>query len=54
MIDRRVWELIVISVLSAFCGGLALALDHEFFATAFAAAAAAATVGAVAVLVGRS
>jgi hypothetical protein len=27
--DRRVWELVAISVLSAFCGGLALALDHR-------------------------
>ena len=46
------WELIVISLLSAFCGGLALALDHEFFSIAFAAAALAGTVGAIAVLVG--
>jgi hypothetical protein len=32
-------ELVLISLLAAFCGGLAWALDHELFAAAFAAAA---------------
>jgi hypothetical protein len=39
MMDQRVRELVLISVLAAFCGGLAWALDHELFAAAFAAAA---------------
>jgi hypothetical protein len=38
MMDRRVRELVLISLLAAFCGGLAWALDHELFAAAFAAA----------------
>jgi hypothetical protein len=37
--DRRVRELVVISLLAAFCGGLAWAHDQELFAAAFAAAA---------------
>jgi hypothetical protein len=39
MMDQRVRELVLISLLAAFCGGLAWALDHELFAAAFAAAA---------------
>jgi len=29
MLDRRAVELVLISLLAAFCGGLAWALDHE-------------------------
>jgi hypothetical protein len=39
MMDRRVRELILISVLAAFCGGLAWAHDQQLFAAAFAGAA---------------
>src|SRR6266404_7357061 len=39
MLDRRAVELVLISLLAAFCSGLAWALDHELFAVAFAAAA---------------
>jgi len=39
MLDRRAVELVLISLLAAFCGGLAWALDDELFAAAFAAAA---------------
>jgi hypothetical protein len=39
MLDRRAVELVLISLLAAFCGGLAWALDHELFAVVFAAAA---------------
>ena len=51
MMDRRVVELGLISLLAAFCGGLAWALGHELFAVAFAAAAVTGASGAVAVLV---
>jgi hypothetical protein len=34
MLDRRAVELVLISLLAAFCGGLAWALDHELFAVA--------------------
>jgi hypothetical protein len=36
--DRWVPELFLISLLAAFCGGLAWIHDHELFASAFAAA----------------
>jgi hypothetical protein len=49
MLDRRAVELVLISLLAAFCG--AWALDHELFAVAFAAAAVTGASGAVAVLV---
>jgi hypothetical protein len=39
MMDRRVRELVLISLLAAFCGGLAFAHDRQLFAAAFAAAA---------------
>ena len=52
MLDRRALELVLISLLAAFCGGLAWALDHELFAMAFAAAAVTGVFGAVAALVG--
>ncbi len=45
-------ELVLISLLAAFCSGLAWALDHELFAVAFAAAAVTGAFGAVAALVG--
>src|SRR5262249_2073424 len=51
MLDRRAVELVLLSLLTAFCGGLAWALDHELFAVAFAAAAVTGPSGAVAVLV---
>ena len=51
MLDRRAVELVLISLLAAFCGGLAWALDHELFAVAFAAAAVTGASGAVAALV---
>jgi len=51
MLDRRVMELVLISLLAAFCGGLAWALDDELFAVAFAAAALTGAFGAVATLV---
>ena len=44
-------ELVLISLLAAFCGGLASALDHELFAVAFAAAAVTGAFGAVTALV---
>jgi hypothetical protein len=47
MLDRRTVQLVLISVLAAFCGGLAWALDHEVFAVAFAAAAVTGAFGAV-------
>jgi len=37
--DRWAPELFLISLLAAFCGGLAWTHDHELFAAAFAAAA---------------
>ena len=52
MMDRRVVELGLISLLAAFCGGLAWALGHELFAVAFAAAAVMGAFGVVATLVG--
>jgi hypothetical protein len=52
MLDRRAVELVLISLLAAFCGGLAWALDHELFAVAFAAAAAMGAFGVVATLMG--
>ena len=52
MLDRRAVELVLLSLLAAFCGGLAWALDHELFAVAFAAAAVTGAFGAVAALVG--
>ena len=52
MLDRRAVELVSISLLAAFCGGLAWALDHELFAVAFAAAAVTGAFGVVATLVG--
>jgi hypothetical protein len=39
MMNRRVRELVLISLLAAFCGGLAFAHDRQLFAAAFAAAA---------------
>jgi len=51
MLDRRAVELVLISLLAAFCGGLAWALDHELFAVAFAAAAVTGAFGAVTALV---
>jgi hypothetical protein len=39
MPDRRVLELVLISLLAAFGTGLAWALDHKLFAAAFAGAA---------------
>jgi hypothetical protein len=39
MLDRRVLELVLISLLAAFGTGLAWALDHELFAVAFGGAA---------------
>jgi hypothetical protein len=39
MWDRRMRELILISLVAAFCGGLAWAHDQQLFAAAFAAAA---------------
>ena len=42
----------LISLLAAFCGGLAWALDHELFAVAFAAAAVTGAFGVVATLMG--
>ena len=53
MLDRRAVELVLISLLAAFCGGLAWALDHELFAVAFAAAAVTGAFGVVATLMGR-
>src|SRR5262249_42823644 len=50
MLDRRAAELVLISLLAAFCGGLAWALDHELFAVAFAAAAVTGAFGVVATL----
>jgi len=52
MLDRRAVDLVLISVLAAFCGGRAWALDHELFAVAFAAAAVTGAFGVVATLVG--
>ena len=52
MLDRWTVELVLISLLAAFCGGLAWALDHELFAVVFAAAAVTGAFGAVAALVG--
>ena len=54
MLDQRTVELVLISLLAAFCGGLAWALDHELFAVAFAAAAVTGAFGAVTALVGTS
>ena len=47
-------ELVLISLLAAFCSGLAWALDHELFAVAFAAAAVTGASGAVAALVNNA
>ena len=52
MLDRRAVELVLISLLAAFCGGLAWALDDELFAIAFAAAAVTGAFGVVATLMG--
>jgi len=54
MMDRRAVELVLISLLAAFCGGLAWALDHELFAVAFAAAAVTGAYGVVATLMGTA
>src|SRR5262249_47228476 len=48
MLDRWTVELVLISLLAAFCGGLAWALGHELFAVAFAAGAVTGAFGAVA------
>ena len=53
MLDRRAVELVLISLLPAFCGGLAWALDHELLAVAFAAAAVMGAFGAVAAFGGH-
>ena len=45
-------ELVLISLLAAFCAGLAWALDHGVFGVVFAAAAVTGAFGAVAALVG--
>ena len=45
-------ELVLISLLAAFCSGLAWALDHELFAVAFAAAAVTGAFDVVATLMG--
>ena len=50
MLDRRAVELVLISLLAAFCGGLAWAVDDELFAVAFAAPA---VTGAFGVVVGH-
>ena len=47
-------ELVLISLLAAFCGGLAWALDDELLAVTFAAAAVTGAFGVVAALVGTS
>jgi 4-hydroxybenzoate polyprenyltransferase len=39
MLDRRVLELVLISLLAGFGTGLAWALNHKLFAVAFAGAA---------------
>jgi hypothetical protein len=39
MMNRRVRELVLISLLAAFCGGLAWTHDQPLFAAVFAAAA---------------
>jgi hypothetical protein len=52
MVDRRVVELVLISLLAAFCGGPAWALDDELFAVAFAAAGVTGVFGVVATLMG--
>ena len=52
MLDRLAVELVLISLLAAFCCGLAWALDYGLFAVVFAAAAVTAAYGAVAALVG--
>jgi hypothetical protein len=44
MEDDRARELFLISVLAAFCSGLAWSVDYELFALVFAAAAAVGTV----------
>ena len=38
MMNRRVRELVLISLLAAFCGGLAWTHNQELFAATFAAA----------------
>ena len=52
MLDRRAVELILISLLAAFCGGRAWALDDELLAVTFAAAAVTGAFGVVATLMG--
>jgi len=52
LLDRRAVELVLISLLAAFCGGLAWALDDELFAVTFAAAAVTGAFGVVATLMG--
>ena len=52
MLGRRAVELVLISLLAAFCGGLAWALDDELFAVTFAAAAVTGAFGVVATLMG--
>jgi hypothetical protein len=47
MLDRRVLELVMISLLAAYGSGLAWALDHELFAAAFAGAAVVAGFAAI-------
>jgi hypothetical protein len=44
--NRRVRELVLISLLAAFCGGLAFAHDQQLFAAVFAVAAVVAGFGA--------
>ena len=51
MLDRRAVELVLISLLAAYFGGLAWALDHELIAVAIAAAAVTGAFGAVTALV---
>jgi hypothetical protein len=52
MLDRWAVELVLISLLAAFCGGLAWALDDELLAVTFAAAAVTGAFGVVATLLG--
>jgi hypothetical protein len=45
--DSRVRELIMISVFAAFCGGVAWALDAQFFPAVFAVASVIAGAAAI-------
>ena len=53
MLDRRVLELVLISLLAAFGTGLAWALDYELFAATFGGAAAVAVYAARSLAVKR-